>query len=91
MQIDAQLFVGLVLVALASAAIGGMLVALFTVNAKPTPEQVREIKRQALAEFSRRGAQASNSKRREAERKLVLETAEQMRRDLAAKGASSNG
>ena len=87
MLIDSQLFVGLVLIAVASAVIGGILVALF-IPRGPTSNEIAEIKRQALSELGRRGARASNSKRKQAERQLVLDTAAQMRRDMEAKGVT---
>lgn len=60
------------------------------------PDEVRAIARDAaraaISEQARKGANASNARqaeRRARERAKVLDTAEQMRRDIAAKGVEA--
>lgn len=90
-MIEPQLFAGLAIIAIASAIVGGIVVALFRPS-NITSGQIEQIAEDAArrqqAEFARRGQRASTDAKkakRSAQRQLVLDTAEQMRLDMAAK------
>lgn len=90
-MIEPQLFAGLAIVAVACAIVGGVLVALFS-NRGLSPDEVADLIEKARletqADFARRGQRASTDAKkakREAERQRVLDTAEQMKLDMAEK------
>lgn len=90
-MIEPQVFVGLALIASACAVIGGVLVSMF-INRGLSPDEVADLieqaRRDAQASFARRGQRASTDAKkakREAERQRVLDTAEQMKLDMAEK------